>query len=373
MIIKNGTIFTGQKFIDAHHLVIKNQIISQVTDTITNDLNEIDAKGCYVVPGLIDIHTHGLGGFDVNQTKKKDMYNLALTYLKEGTTSILPTTVSQPKEKTINLLSYCSQTDCHPIIIGAHLEAPYLNSDKLGAQNSNYIEIPSISNFKKTFMPYISCIKIISLAPELDKDYNLAKFLNEQQIILSFGHTTSNTKQGKEAFKHGYKLATHLMNAMPPIHHRDVSITGLSLLNDSIGVEIISDLLHVSEEMIKIIIKCKPLDTIYIISDSMSAAHLGDGEYELSNQKVIVKNNCARTLKGNLAGSLITMLDGVKNMVSIGVKLENALQFATYNQAKLLNMTNKIGVIKDGNMANILILTNELEIKHVIFQGKLVI
>ncbi len=210
------------------------------------------------------------------------------------------------------------------------------------------------------------------MAPELDKDFELSNFLNEQQIILSFGHTNSNALQGREAFSHGYKLATHLMNAMPPIHHRDVSITGMALLDERVGVEIITDLLHVSSEMIKIIIKCKLLDNIYIISDSMSAAHLGDGEYELSNQKVIVKNNCARTLKGNLAGSLITMLDGVKNMVSIGIKLEHAIQFATYNQAKLLGLENNIGILKEGNMANILVLTKELEIKHVIFRGELI-
>ncbi|MCK5812046.1 MAG: N-acetylglucosamine-6-phosphate deacetylase [Clostridiales bacterium] len=373
MIIKNGKIFTGKNFIDERHLIIEEQKISKITESLENNMFDIDANGCYVVPGLIDIHTHGLGGFDVNISSEINMDLLATTYIKKGTTSLLPTTVSQPIQKTFDLLDYCNNPKCHKAFIGVHLEAPYLNKDKLGAQNSSYIEIPSVSNFKKNFSSYLSAIKIISMAPELDKNYELSHFLKDKQIILSFGHTNSNAKEGKKAFSNGYKLATHLMNAMPSIHHRNVAITGMALLDDSVGVEIISDLLHVSEEMIKIIIKCKPLDTIYIISDSMSAAHLGDGEYELSNQKVVVKDNCARTLKGNLAGSLITMLDGVKNMVSIGIKLEHALQFATYNQAKLLNMTNQIGVIKEGNIANILILTKQLEIKHVIFQGKLII
>lgn len=372
MIIKNGKLFIGNKFVDGHHLVTKKQKIKNITIKDIEDNIKIDASGCYVVPGFIDIHTHGLGGYDVNQVNKDDMDKLANIYIKEGTTSVLPSTVSQPMEKTYKLLKYCNSSDCHKAFIGVHLEAPYLHKDRLGAQNSNYIEIPTISNFKRNFEQYISCIKIISMAPELDKDFELSNFLNEQQIILAFGHTNSNALQGREAFSNGYKLATHLMNAMPPIHHRDVSITGMALLDERVGVEIISDLLHVSSEMIKIIIKCKLLENTYIISDSMSAAHLGDGEYELSNQKVIVKNNCARTLKGNLAGSLITMLDGVKNMVSIGIKLEHALQFATYNQAKLLGLSNQIGILKEGNLANILILSKELEIKHVIFRGELI-
>jgi len=371
MLIKNGKIFNGKKFIKFRNIYIENGIIKEVSNNTFNNMKYIDANNLFIVPGLIDIHTHGIKGYDLNELTDENFNKAISEYKKNGTTSLLPTTVSQKTAKTIKLLNNIKKSK-DKSIIGVHLEGPYINQAKLGAQSKKFIEIPDVDTFKKDYGKYYKYIKIVSLAPELDKDNKLIKFLHEKNIIPSFGHTLCDSVLGQAAINDGCILATHFLNAMPSIHHRDKTITLLALLKDEVYLEIISDLVHVSNDMIKLIYKTKPINKILIISDSMSATRLGDGQYILSSQKVIVKNSIARTEKGNLAGSLITMLDGVKNYIKIGIPIEKAFRFATYNQAKLLNMENKIGMIKKGNDADLLILDNKFDLKTVICKGEII-
>jgi len=373
MIVYNGKIFNGQHFIEYKNIKIVGDKIVEISNKEMKDDVSINAKGEYVVPGFIDIHTHGIKGYDVNHIETNEQYEQCfLEYAKNGTTSLLPSTVAQEEVYTSNLLNYAKSINCSKSVIGIHLEAPYINEGKLGAQNKKFIRQPYVNDFIKYYAQYYNIIKRVTIAPELDKQFSLGKFLYEKNIIPSFGHTLCDSKKGQEAFQNGYILATHFMNAMPQIHHREVAITGKALINDNVFIELIGDLKHVSGDIIKMVYKIKPKDKIIIISDSMSATLLGNGEYFLSGQKVIVKDNTARLIAGNLAGSLITMLDGVKNFIKIGISLENTLQFATYNPAKLLKLENKIGVIKKGSYADILLLDNKFDIKKVILKGKVI-
>jgi len=373
MVIHNGNVFNGQHFIKYKNIKIIDDKIVAISNEKMTDGKYIDAKGAYVVPGFIDIHTHGINGYDVNHIETKKKYEECFfNYAKNGTTSLLPSTVAQEEIYTKNLLNYTKSSYCNKSVVGIHLEAPYINEAKLGAQNKDFIRKPSVDDFKSHYSQYYDVIKRVTIAPELDEKFALSKFLYKKNIIPSFGHTISDSQRGQLAFNNGYILATHFMNAMPQIHHREVSITGKALIDDNVFIEIIGDLKHVSSDIIKMVYKIKPRDKVIIISDSMSATLLGDGEYFLSGQKVIVKNNTARLIEGNLAGSLITMLDGVKNFVKIGIDLECALQFATYNPAKILNLEDKIGAIKEGNYADILLLDNKLNIKKVILKGQVI-
>ena len=372
MVIKNARIFNGITFIDYMNVVIKDNKIIDITNNDVNDDNVIDAKMTYLVPGLIDIHTHGIMGYDLNEINSMQFNKAIDSYNKSGTTSLLPTTVSQQVKKTIKLIEHIKQSE-NKSVIGVHLEAPYINPKKLGAQNKSFIESPSVKRFNDIYKDYLKYIKRVTIAPELDINFSLVKYLVKNNIVCSFGHTLCDSKTGEEAFDLGCKLATHFFNAMPNIHHREVSITGKALIRDDVTVEIISDLIHVCEDIIKLIIKTKPIDKVIIISDSMSATGLGDGEFILSSKLVTVKNKIARIKEGNLAGSLITMLDGVKNYIKIGVKFEDAFRFATYNPALLLNLEDKIGMIKIGNDADLLILDNELNINNVICKGKTIL
>lgn len=315
----------------------------------------IDIRGKTIIPGLIDIHTHGAKGVD---TMDCENIETICEYLAEnGVTSWLPTTMTMDIEDLRKVTDTIPHTKGAKIL-GYHLEGPYISKAKKGAQNGKYIKNPDISEFES-----LKNIKIVTIAPELP---GAIEFIKKCGAVVSIGHTDCDYETATEAIKSGAVCLTHTFNAMPPLHHRNPGPIGAAI-DENIYVQVICDGLHVHKSVIKMLYKTFGADRMILISDSMRATGLSDGEYEFGGQPIDVIDGVARIRDGALAGSTTNLLGCVKKAVEFGIPKKDAIKMVTETPAKLLGL--KKGKIEVGYDADLLIVDDELNIKNRLFSG----
>lgn len=335
-------------------------------------------EGFVVVPGFIDQHVHGAAGSDAMDGTIEDLSKIANALASEGTTGFLATTMTQSPEnikKALNAVKdyISSKKETGAEILGVHLEGPFISKDFVGAQPIEYVADPSVEVFKEYQDASGDNIKIVTLAPEVEGSSELIKYLSENGIVASIGHTNAKYEDVKKAVGNGAKNLTHTYNAMKPVHHREVGTVGSGFLFDELTCECICDGIHVSAPAIKLLYKNKPNDKLVLITDAMRAKHMPDGVSELGGQVVIVKNGEARLENGTLAGSVLTMNKAVKNVMNfLGLSLEETIKLATINPAKNLGIFDRVGSIEVGKLANFVILDENLEVVKTIREGKVV-
>ena len=369
MIIKNCRCFDGNEFLDGYKNIIVNEgIITGIADTVKGIAGElIDACGKTLCPGFVDIHTHGIGGYDNSDITEVEFPEMAKLYNEAGCTTFIPSMPTIPSKKILNILRvYSNLKDEVP---GVHLEGPFINAEKRGAQNPVYIQKPNPSYFEREFGEHIDTITRVTIAPELDSDFALTRFLISKGITVSFGHTVCDSEKASEFFDLTGSIATHTFNAMPSIHHRTPSITTVALNRDNVYCEIIPDLIHVHPEIIKLIFKMKGPERTIAVSDSMLATGLPYGEYDLSGLHVTVGPTGARLDSGNLAGSTITIADGVKNIIKSGISTAAALMSGTSSPARSAGIGHMAGYIMEGRSADMLILNEDYSVDKVFKKG----
>lgn len=331
-----------------------------------------------VVAGFIDEHIHGAGGSDAMDGTVKDLSVIANAIASEGTTGFLATTMTQSPENILRAMAavkeYKSTShDDGAEVLGVHLEGPFISKKHVGAQPIEYVAEPSVATFKKYNNASGNNIKIVSLAPEEKGADKLIKHLKENNVVASAGHTDATYIDIEKAVSCGVTNVTHTYNAQKGLHHREIGTVGSAMLMDELNCEAICDTIHLSVPAIKLLIKSKPHDKFTLITDSMRAKHLPDGESELGGQKVFVKNGEARLMDGTLAGSILKMNDAVKNLViKCGVKFTDAIDFATVNPAKNLGIFDKKGSIKVGKDADLTVLDEEFNVLTTIRNGKII-
>jgi len=351
MVINNANIFGEIK-----NIVIEEGKITSITDKSTE--NDLDAKGRRVIPGLIDVHTHGSMGYD---TMDADFEPMCRYYAEKGTTSFLPTTMTMDYN---SLMAVCNaKTDFSGAeILGFHFEGPYINIKYKGAQNEKHIKKPSIEEFR-TF----SNVKMITVAPETEDCLEFIKEISKE-CVVSIGHTDCDYETAIKAIDNGAVSLTHTFNAMPPLHHRNPGPIGAGA-EKGIYAQIICDGFHISKPVILAAYKMFGPDRLTLISDSIRPAGLPDGEYESGGLAVKVENKSIRLLDGVIAGSYACLWDCVKKAVEFGIPFEDAVKMATETPASCLGV--KKGKIKIGYDADLLIVNDDLEIDNVIIKGKL--
>lgn len=331
-----------------------------------------------VVPGFLDEHIHGAAGSDAMDGTMEDLGKIANALASEGTTAFLATTMTQsPENITKALKAVKAYRELSPEsgaeILGVHLEGPFISKDFVGAQPIEYVAKPSVEVFKKYQDASGDCVRIVTLAPEVEGSTELIKYLVSQNIVASIGHTNATYADVKKAVEAGATNLTHTYNAMKPLHHREVGTVGSGLLFDELNCECICDGIHVSGPAIQLLHKNKPADKMTLITDAMRAKHMPDGVSELGGQVVIVKNGEARLENGTLAGSVLKMNNAVKNVMKfLNLPLEEVVKLASQNPAKNLGVFDQMGSIKEGKRADFVILDKDLNVVQTVRNGKVI-
>lgn len=374
MIIKNGKIITENEIIEGSVEVDKGKIIKIYNDKHPKG-EGIDVSGCFISPGFIDIHIHGIEGHDCMQGDVEAINEMSKSLIKHGVTSFLPTTMTEDYKKIKEAIEIISKAKYKGTdgakILGINLEGPFISPFMAGAQDPKYIKKPSFDTFKDLANDYINEIKIVTIAPEEEGAIELITKLNSIGIIASAGHTKGNYDDFINGYKAGIKHCTHLFNAMSGFHHRQPNIVG-GVFDSDVTAEMILDGVHIHFGAARVALKIKGIDKIIFISDAMMACGLCDGLYSLGGQDVYVKNGQARLEDGTLAGSTLTLSKALYNALNnFNITLIDAVKAVTSNPAKLLKLDNEIGYIKEGFNADIVVFDDDINIKHVFVNGKM--
>ncbi len=366
--ILGAKIVLEDKVISGYGILFDEKIIKIDREESLSDYEcETIRTSGYISAGFIDIHTHGAVSYDFMDEKEEAIERIAKEAVKHGTTSLLATTITMDADRIKKALdrvrNYQRTTGAN--ILGVHLEGPFLSRKYLGAQNGKYL-IKATDDF---ITSYKDIIKIITLAPEEDDNFNYIKKWVNEGIVISMGHTNATYREAKGAFEHGVSHVTHIFNAMRPLHHREPGALGASLMLD-FTAELITDGYHVDPALYPFIIKNKGIDNVVLVTDSIRAAGLSDGEYELGGQNVMLKNGKCTLPSGQLAGSVHTMNRAIKNMMdNTDLAFYDVVKMATINPARVINEKNK-GYLKEGYDADIVVFDNEYNIKMVFVMGE---
>ena len=326
-----------------------------------------DNTDSYILPGFIDLHVHGGGGKDMMEGGNAPDV-IAGIHARHGTTSLMATTMTAPADEIETAVKVIGAASAQRApgaarILGVHLEGPYINSGKLGAQ-PNYARAATSAEVMRlaSFAP----LRLITLAPEISGHLELVKELTDAGIRVQIGHTLGSYEDGVKALDHGATGFTHLFNAMSGLHHRDPGMVGAALAHARYA-ELIPDLMHVHPGAIKVALRSIPC--LYCVTDSTAATGMPDGDYMLGRHRVRKCMGGVRLADGTLAGSTLTMDQALRNMVDLGLGIAEASQRTATYAADFIGMTDR-GRLVPGSWADVVVLNRSLQLQRVIVEGE---
>lgn len=375
MLIKNCNVIYLNK-IEKGDVLIESGKIKAINPTDIPTSTVIDGEGLYLSPGFIDVHIHGAGGCDTMDGTFESLNTIAKTIVSRGTTSFTPTTMTVGIEEINTAMKAIKYAKEHGTdganVLGAHLEGPFISPKAIGAQNPNFLQVPSIETYNKMVESADDAVVSITIAPEVEGSSELIKYLSDKGIVCSIGHTKATYDEAMEGIRCGCKHATHLFNAMTPFAHREAGVVG-AVFDSDISTETISDGIHISYPSLRIAYNQKGTDKVLLVSDAMMACGMPDGMYQLGGQDVIVKDGAARLTSGVLAGSILTLDKAVKNVYkNSNYPLYEVVKMASYNGAKHCKVEDRKGLIKEGYDADLVLFDEDINIKTVLVNGKIV-
>jgi len=328
-----------------------------------------------LAPGLIDLHIHGLHGADTMQGADA-VRKMAAVLPRYGVTSFLPTTMNAAPEDIRTALCGIRQVMDHPQggaqVLGAHLEGPFLAETHLGAQGAEFCLLPAGENYDRIADGLENVLRLVTLSPEIQGASELIRRLCARGIVVSAGHTGAGYEEMQEAVESGVTQVTHLFNGMNGLHHRNPGTPGAALSMDELSCQLIADGVHVHPALLKICLRAKGAGRICLITDSMAACGLGDGEYRLGPTRVSVRDGIARTQSGNLAGSTLTLDRAVRNMIGLaGASPTEALRMASGSPADALHLASDRGRIAPGLRADLAVFDADYRVRRTYTGGRL--
>ena len=333
---------------------------NQKLQELPKEAQLIDAQGAYVAPGLIDTHIHGFAGFGPEHAAEKDLLEMSARLAKAGVTAFCPTLYcGQPAdmrriiENTVG--AFGKETGAH--ILGYHLEGPFISPHKPGVMKPQDIAPIDMATLEKLYAAARGHITNMTIAPELPGIEKVAAFAKEHHILLQAGHTNATYAQFLKGAQLGIRHATHLFNAMSPFNHRDPGAAGAVMLHPEISAEIIADGIHVHPDVVGFLRRIKPLENIILVTDALLPTGQEKGPFIANGEEVVFDGVWKRKTDGVIAGSALTMLQGVSNLVSFGYTLPEAVQCASTNPARLLGLSAK-GKLEIGADADIVLFDN---------------
>ncbi|GAB3804999.1 N-acetylglucosamine-6-phosphate deacetylase [Virgibacillus kimchii] len=375
--IKHATVYLEEEIIQNGSVLMKDGQITIIQSgemkTVPDNVQVVDGTGLFLIPGFIDGHIHGANGADVMDATEEALDTIAEVLPEEGTTAFLATTITQSPENMEaalkNASAYHSKTG-QAEMLGVHLEGPFIEKNKAGAQPVKYIRNPDLEQFKRWQQLAGDRVTSITMAPELDQDGSFIEYLYQSGINVSAGHTGAGFSDMKKAVDHGVRQVTHLCNAMTGIHHRDIGVVGAAFFLEELRAELIADGVHVSPEMLSLIFANMGSERLLLITDAMRAKCLKKGNYELGGQQVTVSEDRAVLSDGTLAGSILKMNAGAKQMLDLpDVTMRDIVRMTAENPAKQLRVWNRKGSIAVGKDADVLLVDEALNVQYSICRG----
>lgn len=373
-LIQNVRIVSPDLDLADGQILIENGRISQVLKSgeklMADEL--IDGGGRIIMPGFFDIHCHGADRCDVCDDDLEGIRHIAKRKLQEGVTTWLPTTLTQPKEKLQSIVGTVAEYVANPEFTrcpGLHIEGPFINVTKAGAQNPEFVREPDFSEIAA--LHSIAPALIVSVAPDVKGAGEFIAQATRAGITTSAAHTAATCAQILEAKEAGLTHLTHFGNAMTPLHHREIGVVGTGLLDDDLMIELICDTIHLCPDMLRLMFKRVSIDRLMMITDSMAASWIDKGEVMLGGLEVVVENDTARLKEGGaLAGSALRYNLGLKNVVAItGLPLDQIVKATSWNQAKSLGLEG-FGKIEAGFHADLVLLNEDFSVHQTLVAGE---
>ena len=338
---------------------------------------KVDLSGTTIFPGFIDVNIHGAVGVDTMAATAADLDRVSQFLATRGITGWLPTLVPAPVTdyaSAISSIDEATRSTGRARILGVHYEGPFVNSAQCGALHAEFFrsfsgvsdldDLPKLSDQRAKHM--------ITLAPEIVGGVELVRELTRRNWIVSLGHTRADFEILDEAFSAGARHMTHFMNAMTPLHHRAPGPIGWGLSRDEVTCDFIADGIHLDRQMLRLLMKLKGADLLSLISDAVAAAGMGDGEFEIWGETITVKDGRTSNARGAIAGAVITMLEAVRTMLSLGASPVEVAKMAATNPARLLGINQDCGSIEEGKRADLVALDAEGNVVLTLIAGEIV-
>lgn len=366
MIIKGGKVFQEDGsfleqalYINDHRLVDKAEY--------QDDEKVIDAEGLLVLPGLVDIHSHGAAGEDFSDGNPEGLKKILQYEKRCGITSYCPTSMTFPKERLRQIFASIkgAQTEEEAKVVGINMEGPFLDPAKKGAHVEEWIAAPDAAFVRELNQDVDGLVRLVTLAPNMDGAEEFIKEMHEE-VCISLGHTAADYDCASRAMKLGAHHVTHLYNAMQPFGHRAPGLIGAAMDDPECMVELICDGYHIHPSAIRAAFRLFGPERVILISDSMRATGMENGTYELGGQEVTVKDRKAVLKDGTLAGSATNLYGCMCKAIEFGIPLEQAIMAATANPARSIGIFDRVGSIRIGKQADLLLISENLELKRVI-------
>ena len=370
MILRNAEVLTGGFAFEKLDLEI-GETISDIFMKDDRDIPAIDdvldLSGCYVLPGFFDMHTHGAVGID---SMSYEDFSVWRDYMyQNGILNFFPTTVTGYRDEVISALEKLARED---EVVGINLEGPYLNKKRRGAHNEDAIRPADLAEMRDFQKASGNKIKVTTIAPEVEGNIAFIQQITKEGIRASLGHSEATYQQAMEGFDAGAIDCTHLFNAMSSLAHRAPGLPGAALDRKEAFCEVISDGIHLDPAIVRIAYAVLGSDRMILISDSMAATGLADGEYQLGELKVIVTDGTARTEYGAIAGSTKNVRQMVQKAISFGIPMTEAIKMATLTPARAMGLDDRIGSIEIGKQADLVVTDTNLDVLYAIKKGEIV-
>lgn len=382
LLLSGISIVTENEVIKNGYVGVKDGKISAVSTERPKEQYSKEIQGpkdAVLLPGMIDIHIHGGYGADTMDASFSALDVMSSRLPEEGTTSFLATTItqehgqiSQALENARDWKSAEESSSLGAELIGIHLEGPFVSPKRAGAQPKEWIRPSDLALFKKWQQEAGRLIKIVTLAPEEDQQFELIRYLKDESIIASMGHTDADSALLLEAFEAGASHMTHLYNAMSPFHHREPGVIGTALAHEGYVTELIADGIHSHPLAAKLAFLAKGSSKLILITDSMRAKGLKDGVYEFGGQSVTVKGKTALLSDGTLAGSILKMNESARHMRAFtNCSWTDIANITSANAAKQLGIFDRKGSITEGKDADLVIVSSECEVLLTVCRGNI--